>query len=210
MTDKYIEHENEKIVYYRIESCTCQHVPLLIDAFEQLSNNNEGVYAFLVRYLLLDVGNILFGKIYNIFEQRIKRFVWETPRSFFTRQIVKFPKTREKVTKAFDDTFQKRDITQWSDVRNLWILLRCYSSSLTRHSDNEVDLQGLIEIIRNCDCFSNESRNCATELRDIRNLHYAHISAATGGCSKKYLEETQGVYTRLFFQLEQQSFPGYD
>jgi hypothetical protein len=187
--NQYIEHENQRLVYYQIDRSVSSLASLFGDAFQQLNNNSEGVYAFLLRHLLLELGKKLHTTIYNKFEEILgpTREGHEPP-IVFCKLLLRHGSSH-RIHSSYVDKFKK-----WSDVLNLWDLLRCFSPSLTS-CDNEVDLQGLLEIILNCKCFHNDTTNWAHKIKKIRNRNYAHISAATAGCPKDCLGNTE-LYSR--------------
>jgi hypothetical protein len=173
-----ITHENEVAVEYtfthRVSPVHWSFQP----SFENL-NNDIYVYALLVRHLLCDIGQTLSVRIQEVFE-RFAATIQGPPAQFCQNYV-------RRGSRLIIPTH----INHWNINNGVQKLIRAFSASLTANPGNEVDLQGLCEVVENFSKFSNRTASRALQIKECRNQHYAHISAATSGCERLHLDKTE-------------------
>ena len=153
--------------------------------------NDKRLYALLIRHYMKDVGQQIFDviqKVFLRFEQLVNNSQ-QSPWDFCTNYI------RPKLVRNYKVPATYEFTRRGTAVEQAWNLAKFYSPTSLQHSDQNIDLQGLLEILINFKEFSTTIEASARAIRDSRNKYYAHIRAdnfeceLTGSDWKKFVKE---------------------
>jgi len=72
---------------------------------------------------------------------------------------------------------------------------------LAERRESEVDLQGLCEVIDGFSKFSSRTASRARQVKRCGNQCYVHVGAATGGCQRQHLLDTERAFISWYIDF---------
>ena len=171
---------------------------LLTRIIDQFSDNDY-VYCLKFRELLLHYRSALFAFIQRVFSN-VQRFLRrnnydnDSALEFCQNAVVDRRRRPYRIPAYYD-------FTNWE--ANYWKLALCFSPSFVfrRAGQAKVDVPALLEIIENCDWFSQYSRQIARSCINAKNNYYGHV--AEFRINKSDLDDSWEFFENLKIELRE-------